>query len=133
MKNNLFPLILLGLSILTASCSETKELKYSKEELYFMAVKADPDVSFVLPKSITEGIQCSDYSEGCVAGHTVKVKNLELIAVEFMTEKEAIYAAKKYRGYYVRNWLLDDVTGEPILEKFVTEKLGAKKPDFPKN
>lgn len=133
MKNNLFPLILLGLSILSASCSETKELKYTKEELYFKAIKADPSVSFVLPKSITEGIQCTDYSEGCVAGHTVKVQNLEMIAVEFMTEEQAIYAAKKYRGYYVRNWLFDDVTGEPILEKFVSEKLGANRPDIPKN
>jgi hypothetical protein len=45
-----------------------------------------------------------------------------------MTEAQAISAAKKFRGYYARNWLFDDVTGEPVLEKFVTEKLEAKKP-----
>lgn len=126
MKTTLFPLILLSLSILGASC--TKELKYSKEELYRMATEADSSVTFVLPKSISEGISCADYGEGCLSGHTVMVKNLELIAVEYMSEEEAKTAAIKYRGYYLRNWLFDDVTGEPVLEKFVTEKLEAKKP-----
>lgn len=126
MKNNLFPLIVMTLSILSASC--TKEVKYSKEELYAKAVAADPTTSFVIPKSISQGASCSDYSEGCLSAHIVKVQNLEMIAVEFMTEKDAIYAAKKFRGYYVRNWMLDDVAGEPILEKFVTDKLEAKKP-----
>jgi hypothetical protein len=127
MKNNLFPLIVVLLSILGASC-ETKELKYNKEELYIKAWKADPTVSFVLPKSITEGVTCDDYGEGCLSAHIVKVKNLELIAVEFMTEANAIYASKKFRGYYTRNWMFDDVTGEPSLEKFVSEHLEAKRP-----
>ena len=126
MKNNLLGLILLGLSILGASC--TKEVKYTKEELYFKAIAADPGMTFVLPKNLDEGIHCSDYSEGCLSGHTVRLQNLEIIVVEFMTEEQAIYAAKKYRGYYLRNWFLDDVTGEPVLEKFVTEKLEAKRP-----
>jgi hypothetical protein len=126
MKNKIFPLIVTGLSILSASC--TKEVKYSKEALYSKATKADPTVTFVLPRSITEGASCTDYSEGCVSAHIVKVQNLELIAVEFMNEANAIYAAKKYKGYYLGNWLFDDVSGEPILEKFVTEKLEAKKP-----
>jgi hypothetical protein len=58
----------------------------------------------------------------------VKLKNLDFIAVEFNTEAEAKYAAKKIRGYYVRNWVFDDVTGEPILEEFVSRVLDAKKP-----
>ena len=41
---------------------------------------------------------------------------------------KAKFAAKKVRGFYVRNWMLDDVTGEPVLEKFVQESLEAKKP-----
>lgn len=126
MKTILFALILLTLSILSASC--TKELKYSKEQLFDKARAADPTVTLVLPNKMTEGISCSDYSHGCLAGHIVRVKGLEMIAVEFMTEADAKYAAKKYRGYYTRNWLLDDVTGEPILEKFVVEALEAKKP-----
>jgi hypothetical protein len=127
MKNILFPLIVSALSILGASC-ETKELKYNKEELYFKAYKADPSVSFVLPKSMNEGVTCDEYGEGCLSAHIVRVKNLELIAVEFMTEANAVYASKKFRGYYVRNWMFDDVTGEPSLEKFVSEVLEAKRP-----
>jgi hypothetical protein len=118
--------ILLVMSILAASC--TKEVKYSKEALLAKAQQADPSVTYILPKSMTEGVTCNDYSEGCVSAHIVRVKNLDLIAVEFMSEAEAILAAKKFRGYYINNWLLDDVVGEPVLEKFVTEKLGAKKP-----
>ncbi len=106
----------------------TKELKYSKEQLYSKALKADSSVTFVLPKNLTDGVHCTDYTEGCVAGHNVQVRKLDFIAVEFMTEAQAIYAAKKVRGYYSRNWLFDDVAGEPILERFVTEHLEAKKP-----
>lgn len=124
--NKIFPLIVLTMSILSASC--TKELKYSKEDLYAKAVAADPSTTFILPKSITEGVSCSDYTDNCLSAHIVKIQNLEIIAVEFVSEADAIYAAKKYRGYYTRNWLLDDVAGEPVLEKFVTEKLEAKKP-----
>lgn len=106
----------------------TKELKYSKEQLYSKALKADSSVTFVLPKNLTDGVHCTDYTEGCVAGHNVQVRKLDFIAVEFMTEAQAKYAAKKVRGYYSRNWLFDDVAGEPILERFVTEHLEAKKP-----
>jgi hypothetical protein len=114
------------MSILAASC--TKEVKYTKEDLLAKAQAADPSVTYIIPKSITAGVSCHEYTEGCVSAHIVRVKDLDLIAVEFMTEAEAIHAAKKFRGYYIRNWLLDDVSGEPILEKFVTEKLEAKKP-----
>jgi hypothetical protein len=126
MKTSIFPLILLGLSILNASC--TKEVRYSKEELYRMARAADSSITFVLPKSISEGVTCVEYGEGCLSGHTVMVKNLEMIAVEFSSEEQAKNAAIKFRGYYARNWLFDDVSGEPVLEKFVSEKLQAKKP-----
>lgn len=126
MKNSLFPLIVLVLSTVTVSC--IKKVRYSKEELYYKAVAADPSVSFLLPSSISAGSGCAEYTEGCVAAHHVMVKNLEMIAVEFKEEANAIYAARKYRGYYSKNWFFDDVTGEPSLEKFVSEKLEAKKP-----
>lgn len=125
MNNKIFPLFIGTLSILNASC--TKELKYSKEQLYSKATSIDSSAQLVLPKSISEGVSCSEYSEGCMSAHIVRVKKLEFIAVEFMSEKDAIYAAKKFRGYYVRNWFLDDVAGEPLLEEFAG-KLEAKKP-----
>jgi hypothetical protein len=117
---------ILLLSILAASC--TKELKYSKEALLKKAQEADPSVTVILPRTMAEGVNCSEYSVGCLSAHIVRVKQLDLIAVEFSSEAEALYAAKKFKGYYLRNWLLDDVRGEPILEAFVTEHLQAKKP-----
>lgn len=122
----LFPLILISLSILSAAC--TKELKYSKEELLKTAQAADASVTYILPKSIAEGVTCADYSDGCMSAHIVKVRGLEMIAVEFMTEEEAKLAAKKIRALYSRNWIFDDVTGEPLLEEFFTKYLDAKKP-----
>ena len=77
---------------------------------------------------MTEGVSCTDYTDGCMSAHIVQIQKLDLIAVEFMTEEQAKFAAKTVRGYYVKNWLLDDVTGEPALEKFVVEALEAKKP-----
>ncbi len=116
----------LFITLLFVGC--TKEVKYTKEQLYLKAWAADNSLTFILPKTMEDGVHCTDYSEGCVAGHTVQVKKLNFIAVEFLTEDQAIYAAKKVRGYYVRNWLLDDVAGEPVLERFVVESLEAKKP-----
>jgi len=113
-------------TLLFASC--VKRVKYSKEELFAKAKAADASTTFILPKSMSEGITCGEYTEGCLAAHVVQIQNLDLIAVEFATEEQARFGAKKMRGYYVRNWLLDDVSGEPTLEKFVTESLEAKKP-----
>lgn len=121
MNRNLILLVLLCFS-----CS--KPVKYSKEELYAKAKAADESTALILPKSMTEGITCAEYPQGCISAHIVQVNKLDFIAVEFNTEAEAVYAAKKVRGYYVRNWLLDDVTGEPWLEKFVSKSLEAKKP-----
>jgi hypothetical protein len=112
--------------LMFASC--TKELKYTKEQLYDMAKAADASTTFILPRSMEEGVNCTDYPEGCVSAHTVQVQKLNFIGVEFLTEEQAKFAAKKVRGYYSRNWLFDDVSGEPTLEKFVVKSLEAKKP-----
>ena len=119
-------LLFIGFLFLTASCE--KEEIYSKEVLLKLAQAADPSVSVILPRSMQEGVSCSDYPEGCLSAHIVRVKGLDMIAVEYANNKDAVYAAKKVRGFYIRNWLLDDVKGEPNLEKFVTEKLEAKMP-----
>lgn len=119
--------LLTFLSVLLAlSCS--KEVRYSKEELLKKAQAADPSVTVILPSNINEGVQCHDYSPSCVSGHVVSVRGIEMLALEYESEKIAKEAARKYRAYYTGNWIFDDVTGEPLLENFVSENLGAKKP-----
>lgn len=78
---------------------------------------------------MNEGVTCAEYGDGCVGAHIVSVSNIEMIAVEFLDEKSAVAASKRLRGYYSRNWLFDDVTGEPSLERFVVDALEAKKFD----
>jgi len=116
----------LPLVFLLLSC--TKEVKYTKDQLVDMIKQHDSKATVVLPKTINDGIQCSDYSEGCLSGHTINILNLEMIAVEFEFEEQAHFAARKYNGLYLHNWLLDDVIGEPKLERFFMENLKAKKP-----
>lgn len=117
---------LLILALLTISCS--KEVRYSKEQLLKKAQAADPSVTVILPSNMNEGVQCHEYAPPCVSGHVVSVQGIEMLALEYESERIALEAAKKYRAYYTGNWIFDDVTGEPLLEKFVSENLGAKKP-----
>jgi len=124
MKIIFLPLILMNLFLI--SCKE-EEPKYTKEQLYSMAKEIDANLSFVLPRTMKDGIKCSDYTAGCLSGHTVRARGLEMIAVEFSNEKEAKDAAIKYNGYYLKNWMFDDVTGEPLLEDFI-KLLKAEKP-----
>lgn len=116
--------LILGL-VLLYSCS--KEVRYSKESLLKRAQAADPSVTLIIPK-LEGAIHCSDYTPACMTAHIVSVKGLELLALEYASEAEAIAAAKKYRGYYTGNWFFDDVAGEPVLEEFIQKHLSAKKP-----
>jgi len=113
------------LLVLLIGCS--KPLLWTKEQLYVKGFKKDASLKFVLPSKMNEGVTCAEYGDGCVGAHIVSVRNLEMIAVEFLDEKSAVSASKRLRGYHSRNWLFDDVTGEPLLEKFVVDALEAKK------
>jgi hypothetical protein len=113
------------------SCSKDKPITYTKDELFDLCRATDPACTVVLPRSMSEGVKCEDYSEGCLAAHKVKARDLEFIGVEFSNTEQAIRAAKRYHGYYIRNWLIDDVYGEPILERFVKEAFKAIKFDEP--
>lgn len=92
-----------------------------------MAQAADSSVTVIIPK-MDEGVQCQTYEPPCLSGHLVSVRGIEFIAIEYTSEKEARQSALKYRGYYTANWMFDDVSGEPMLEKFVQDHLEAKKP-----
>lgn len=105
----------------------TKEVRYSKEDLLKKAQDADASVQLIIPK-IEGAVHCSDYSPPCMTAHIVSVKGLELLALEYSSEAEAMAAAKKYRGYFTGNWFFDDVAGEPVLEQFIQKHLDAKKP-----
>ena len=113
------------LALVVISCA--KEKKFSQDEIILMGQDVEPKATAV-PAAGADAPSCAVYSEGCKSLFYIDVQGLKLIAVEFAHESEALLAAKKFRGYYSRNWFFDDVTGEPRLERFVTTGLKAKKP-----
>ena len=122
--------ILLFLFLIISSCSDDKI--YTEREMWNMAKEEDPTVELVgIPNhEIHRRILCSQYKvEGCIpnSGRRIKVRLVELIVIGFETEEQAKKAADLYGQYYARNWLFDDVAGEPVLESFVKKVYNAKK------
>lgn len=115
------------LFILLISCSSSEPDTYSREEMMNMAKAGDPDLTIVLPKSIAHAtVKCSDYKPSCRYGYKVIVKKLEMAVLFYENSADALKAAKRIRGYTSRNWVLDDVRGEPVLERFSIKYLKAK-------
>ena len=111
--------------ILLFSCSNSDT--YSQHQLWNMAKKVEPKIEILIPKTINDGVKCSDYEAGCLGGKRVKLRLVVLTVVEFETAQQAEVAARAIGQYYVRNWVLDNVTGEPVLEDFVKKAFNAKK------
>lgn len=106
------------------SCSESDIL--SKSDLWSLASTEDANIEILLPDSMNEGIKCSDYGPGCMAGFTVKVKNLKMICVEFKDTASAREEALRIDQYYLKNWVFDDVAGEPKLERYIQKLKGIR-------
>lgn len=113
--------------LLTFSCSE-KEV-YTQKELWYMAIEVDPNIELVGIASHEEDrrILCKNYGPGCVkgTGRRIKVKKVEIIAVMFETAEQAKTEALRIDQYYARNWVFDDVKGEPLQEAFVQKAFKA--------
>jgi hypothetical protein len=119
-------LLLITLVIILASCSCGKdEVTLSRLDIYKLVRKVDSNMKVVIPKTINDGVKCSDYTPGCLHGHRVLIDNIEVTFVEFSDMAHAKRAAYKFRGYYLFNWMLDDFRGEPSLERIAVKKLGA--------
>jgi hypothetical protein len=119
--------LFLFLLVLSVACSKEKEPTYLKEELLALAPAEGADkIEVVLARDINDAVPCADYGDGCLSAHRFRTRGLGFIAVEFSTPAEAESAAKKIYGYTARNWLLDDIDGEPTLERWAVEHLKAK-------
>lgn len=109
--------------IALAGCSCSKEETYTQKELWFMGKKVDPTIELVGITQEDRRILCPNYGPGCVkgTGRRIKVKKVELIAIMFESEKMARQEALRIDQYYARNWVFDDVKGEPILVDFLVK------------
>ena len=116
---------LLALLMLT-SCFSSE--KVPREIIMAKAREADPELELVMPESLdVPVVDCKSYVPRCFAGYKVKVKKIALIALEYENDEQALRAAKRINGYVHGNWAFDQVTGEPILERFVQKTFGAVK------
>jgi hypothetical protein len=115
--------------ILLFSCTkDSPPPNYGNKEFLEMARKGDPDLKLIIPASISETlVHCSDYTPSCRYGLKVVIKKIQLKALYFDHQKDALEVGKRVKGYVARNWVLDDVAGEPILERFVVKYLNAVK------
>ena len=114
-------LSILVVGLLVLACSK-KEPIYTKEEMLALTPFEGPDkVELVLARDINDAVPCGDYGEGCVSAHRFRARGLGFIAVEFETTAQAENSAKKIYAYTARNWLFDDVDGEPELERWVSK------------
>lgn len=104
---------------------------YTTTEMWSMAQDFDPSIELVPITKQERRILCTNYGEGCVknSGRRVLVRKVELIVVQFETEKQAKKEAMRLNQYYARNWLFDDVTNEPVLVDFVERVYNAQNPN----
>lgn len=107
-------------------CSNKELPNYDNKTFLDMGRVGDPNLRIILPGSIAETVvDCSEYTPACRYGVKVVVKKLEMKALFYDDQKSSLEAAKRIKGYVSRNWALDDVAGEPILERFVVKYLNA--------
>ncbi len=119
----------LALALACAACTKkAEEPVLNKEEMLGMAPHEGPDkVEIVLAKDINDAIPCSNYGDGCLSVHRVRARQLDFIVVEFSDGESARRASRKVRGWYLHNWLFDDVEGEPHLESWVEQHYKAQR------
>ena len=123
----LFTLLILFLN----SCS--KDQTVGPKEMWAMASKVEPNIELVaIPNHEQDRrVLCSYYhQEGCIpgSGKRIKVRLVELLVIQYETQKQACEAAKRIGEWYYANWLFDDVSNEPVLQSYVVEAFNAKKP-----
>lgn len=108
------------------SCSESEKPNYDNSTFLDMGREGDPDLKIILPESIADTVvDCNEYTPPCRYGLKVIVKKIQMKALYYDSQKDAKQAAIRFKGYVSRNWALDDVVGEPILERFVEKYLNA--------
>lgn len=120
--NHLFKILfyfVLSFSFLSCSSDDEKP-NFSRDEFLKMAREGDPNLEVIVPSSFTESlVNCGDYKPACRYGYRVKIKRIDAVVLFYEDQKNALAAAKRIKGFVARNWVFDEVRGEPILERFV--------------
>ena len=110
-------------------CSKKQALtepKYTALEFMALAHEAEPS-----HEKAEDALNLSDYAPGVnrLDSTAMRYNRLVFFAVEFDSPTQAMNEAKRLNQYYTRNWLLDRVEGEPILEDYVIKTFKAANPN----
>ena len=124
--------ILFSITITFVSCSKKNDVlgkKYTFDELMALSIDA-----VELPKKIEDGGVPIDYGQYAFSASQVdsrgfRYRKLLFFAISFESEEVARKEAIRLNQYYSRNWLFDQVEGEPILEDYVIIRYGAINPN----
>jgi hypothetical protein len=123
--------ILICVSFLILSCSKKNDehgKKFTLEEIMARSVDA-----VELPKKVEDGGIPIDYTQYAASASQLesrgfRYRKLLFWAISFATEDDARKEALRLNQYYSRNWLFDQVEGEPILEDYVITMYAAINP-----
>ena len=116
------------LFLLISACTKDELPIYTREEFLVMAREGAPDLKIVAPKDLSDRVvDCRDFTPECRYGYRVIVNEISFVTLYYEKAEDALVAAKRLKAYYSRNWVLDEVRGEPVLERFCTKHLKAKK------
>jgi len=96
-------------------------------EIIELGKKVDPDFHLILPGVNDLPVSCEPYGPGCQLGIRVQHQYLSFIMISYLKPEQAQAAAEELGQYYYRNWLIDQVAGEKILERFVEQAYHAQK------
>jgi hypothetical protein len=119
---------ILFISLFFISCFDESVPNYSRDEMLGFARAGDPTMEIKVGTIDKALVSCGEYKFPCKIGYMVVIKRLEMKALYYETQQEALESAKFLKAYRARNWVFDDVIGEPILERFVQKHLHAEKP-----
>jgi hypothetical protein len=108
------------------SCSSSPELlsNVSREELWNQVQKITTDVELVVTTKEEDRVKCGDYSAQCQNAFRLRVGLVKMILLQFTDTQTAHDEAIKLNQYHYRNWVFDEVRGEPYLEKLLQKAFG---------
>ncbi len=108
--------------LLLLSCF-SKEDSFSQAEIWDLISQNSKDAKIVpiANHEIHRRVVCKNYGPGCIngTGKRIAIKGIEFLIIRFQSPEKARTEARRINQWYVRDWILDDIKNEPVLEKFM--------------
>ncbi len=131
MMQSFAKILIICITILNVSCSKKIESppRLKVEELVKLL---GPVKELKNTDPLAIAYKAAYYGEGLVPDSykLLAYKDLAFLLIEFENEDKAHKEALRLKQYYHKNWLIDEVSGEPSLEDLIIYKLHAINPSL---